>query len=230
MEHAQKQVGKLAAFAILIVLLAGVPHFMLDRTPTSALPHDLAYHSFLPAKIGEFHMVNQWKNAQRNSIIEHGAIYRDPDGKRTAQIDVITGFSEGHNGLGCYLAHGIPLQLHRTERVNAADVIADFDVGIFTDQSLNGGARSILVVASTDCGPKGCHPTPLATNGALKLIWLRPALPPRDSNHPNGASLSIAFEIFTDPDKAQDQEQALLQFREFIANFKLTSLSDLAKS
>ena len=79
MEQSQKTIRRLIAFAVLVLPLAGVPHFRLDRKPIAARLPDRSYEYLLPATIGKFHVVSRWRNVRPNQIIEQGATYHGLD-------------------------------------------------------------------------------------------------------------------------------------------------------
>jgi len=195
---------------------------------TKLLP-DRSYEYLLPAELGKFHVVNRWKSALQKPIVEQGAIYQDLTGKLTAQFAIMINFSGDHNGLNCYLAHGMPLQSHRTERVQAADSSAIFDVGIMGDQSVIGAAHSTLFIASTECGTQGCRQPPFLANAAPRIVWSPPTNAQRDSaDKSQSIPLSITFQSAGGTGDAQDQEQAMLQFRDLVSKFKLVPLRELS--
>ena len=231
MEESQRTIRKLLAFAAVVALLGGVPHFLLNRKQLAAakLIPDRSYEYLLPAELGKFHVVNRWKSALRKPIVEQGAIYQDPTGKLTAQVAILFNLSGDHNGLQCYLTQGLPLQSHRTEQVQAADSSAIFDVGFIGDQSLSGAGHSTLFIASTECGARGCRQPPFLASKAPRIVWLRPAKAQRDpADESRSIPLSITFQSVGGTGDAQDQEQAMLQFRDLVSKFKLVPLRELS--
>jgi hypothetical protein len=230
MEESQKTIRKLVAFATVVVLFAGVPHFLLDRNAVVAAQFpDRSYEYLLPAEIGKFHVVNRWKSALQKPTFEQGAIYQDPTGKLTAQFAIMINFSRDHNGLVCYLAQGLPLRSQRIEQVQAADSSAIFDVGFIGDQSLSGAGHSTLFIASTECGTGGCREAPFLTRAAPQIVWSRPTKAQRDSTDQYRAiPLSITFQSIGGAGDVQDQERALLQFRDLVSKFKLVPLRELS--
>ena len=240
MEQSQKTIRRLVALAVLVLPLAGVPHFRLDRKPiATGLPDrkpiaarlpDRSYEYLLPATIGKFHVVNRWRNVRPYQAIEQGATYQDSTGKQTAQFAILLNYFGDHNALGCYLTRGMALRENRTEQVQAADSPAKFDVGFFGDQSLNGAEHSTLFVASTECRAGGCLEAPSAwSSDAPHVAWSMSAKTQHERANPAmPISLSITFQSLGGVGETQDQQQALLQFRELVSNFKLIPLRELA--
>jgi hypothetical protein len=239
MEQSQKTIRRLVAFAVLVLPLAGVPHFRLDRKQIAArLPDrsiaawlpDRSYEYLLPATMGKFHVVNRWRNLVPNQAIEQGATYQDSTGKQTAQFAIWLNFPKDHNALVCYLTRGMALRENRTEQVQAADSPAKFDVGFFGDQSLNGADHSTLFVASTVCRAEGCLEAPSAwSSAAPHLAWSMSAETQHErANLARSISLSITFQSLGSAGEMQDQQQAWLQFRELVSNFRLIPLRELA--
>jgi hypothetical protein len=249
MEQSQKTIRRLVALAVLVLPLAGVPHFRLDRKPIATrLPDrrpiaarlpDRSYEYLLPATIGKFHVVNRWRNVrpyqaieQGATYIEQGATYQDSTGKQTAQFAILLNYFGDHNALGCYLTRGMALRENRTEQAQAADSPAKFDVGFFGDQSLNGAEHSTLFVASTVCRAGGCLEAPSAwSSAAPHVAWSMSAKTQHErANLAMPISLSITFQSLGSSGETQDQQQqqALLQFRELVSNFKLIPLRELA--
>ena len=221
MENLQKTIRKLVAFAALVVVLAGIPHFLLDRSPRVIRTAGGSYEYLLPEEIGKFHVLNRWKNA-----IEQGAIYQDRNGKQIAQFAIMINAPGRHDGLNCYLARGIPLQSLQSEHLQAADSTANFEVGFIGDQSLNGGlGHSVLFIASTQCDAEVCTQAPAPMSMGLQMTWLRPAkIHHDDAEQPRVVPVSITFQSFD----AEGADQALLQFRELMSNFKLVPLRELS--
>ena len=229
MEQSQKTIRRLVAFAVLVLPLAGVPHFRLDRKPIAARLPDRSYEYLLPATIGKFHVVNRWRNVTPYQTIEQGATYQDSTGKQTAQFAIMLNYPGDHNALSCYLTRGMALRENRTEQVQAADSPAKFDVGFFGDQSLNGAEHSTLFVASTECRAGGCLEPPSAWWSAPHVAWSMSAKTQHErANLAMPIPLSITFQSLGSAGETQDQQQALLQFRELVSNFKLIPLRELA--
>jgi len=231
MEQSQQATRKLVAFAAVVVLCAGAPHFLLDRR---SLPHQESRsqqdspETFLPAIIGDFHVVSRNRNILPRQEIEHVAIYQDRTGTQTAQFDVRVN-SSAHNGLACYLMRGMTVQWKRTEEVQSADSIGSFEISSIADQSITGSGRSALFMASTECTPEHCSESPLKVENRPELVWSG-----SDSEaHGTPRSrevvpLSITFQSVGEGGNVQDQKQALSQFRKLISSFKLAPLRELS--
>jgi hypothetical protein len=232
MEESQQTIRKLVAFTALVLVLAGVPHFLLDRKAAIVPRPQQSYEYLLPAAIGKFHVVNRWRNVKESPVIEQGATYQDASGAQTAQFDIMIHDSRDHNGLLCYITRGMPLRGRRTEQVQAVDSTANFDVGFIGDQSLNGAGRSTLFIASTECAHGGCRQAPLPQQSSTgpHIVWLPSAKAQRiRADAASFVPLSVTFQSFGNNGETQDQEQALLQFRELISNFKLAPLRELSR-
>lgn len=227
MEYSQQTIRKLIAFAVAVGLLAGLPHFLFDRKQETVKVWERSYEYLLPAEIGGFHVVNRWTNVQSHSVIEQGAIYQDSSGRKTAQFDIMVNASGSHNGLACYLARGMTLRERRIEQIQAADSSATFDVGFVGDQSIGGTGHSTLLIASTECGSKGCWRTPDSSESA-QIIWFQhPKATSDHTPHSTFVPISITFQSLNSDGKAQDRESALLEFRELVSNFRLVPLQEI---
>ncbi|WP_158747920.1 hypothetical protein [Acidobacterium sp. S8] len=218
MENLQT-IRKLVPFATLVVVLAGVPHFLLDRKPRVNQTAGRSYEYLLPEEIGQFHVLNRWKNA-----IEQGAIYQDRNAKQVVQFDIRINSPGSHDGLSCYLARGMSLQSLQFEHLQTADSTANFEVDFIGDQSLNGLGHSVLFIALTQCDAEVCTQVPAPLSTGLQVTWLRPAKVENDVEDPRVVPLSITFQSFD----AEGPDQALLQFRELMSNFKLVPLRELS--
>ena len=230
MEQSQKANLKLVAFTTLVLLCAGVPHFLFDRTrPKNSTGH-YSPESLLPPTIGTFHVVNRKQVGEAGDVIEHMAIYGDPTGRQTAQFDLRIN-SASHNGVACYLARGMPVQWRRIEQVQSADLSASFEIASIADQSLRGSAGSVLIIASTECTPEGCREIPLQIRTGPQLIWLRSNLQTQSVGPgEKPVPLSITFQSIGKDGNVQDQEEALSDFRKLVASFKLNPLREISAS
>ncbi len=232
MARSQQATRKLVAFTAVAVLCAGVPHFLLDRR---SLPHheshsqDYSPEAFLPAVIGDFHIVSRNRNTLSRQETEHVAIYQDRTGKQTAQFDVRVN-SGAHDGLACYLSRGMAVQWRRIEEVKSADSLGSFEISSLVDQSITGSGRTVLLMASTECKPEGCSELPLKVQNRIQLVWSQS---PGEAGAPqiaNAVPLSIAFQSLLEDGKVQDQAQALSQFRKLILSYKLAPLRELSSA
>jgi hypothetical protein len=227
MDKDQGTTRKVIVFAVAVILLAGVPHFLYDRVPLKASPRKLDYSqvSLLPPAIGNFHAVNRWKNNDLpDGAIEQGAIYEDPTGTQTAQFDIMINL-QNHDGLRCYITHGMSVQSHRTEVVQSADSKATFDIAFLGDRSIKGNAQTVLLIASTECGSKGCvraaGPSSTYTSG---IIWRPNSI---QQTAITQVPLSITFETNSRDGGTADDVRAIQQFRQLISNFKLAPIQNL---
>jgi hypothetical protein len=226
MDKDQTITRKLVVFAVAVILLAGLPHFFYDRSSLNASPRPLNYPqgSLLPSTIGNFHAVNRWKNDLSNRAIEEGARYEDPTGTETAQFDIMINMQH-HNGAVCYISQGMLVQSRRTEEVQSTDSAAIFDIAFFADQSIISGPQTVLLMASTECGSKGCRPSPIPFKSpAFRIIW-SPNSP--KSSEITQVPLSITFQTSRSDGGTIDEAHAIQQFRQLIANFRLAPIQHL---
>jgi hypothetical protein len=229
MEQSQKASPKLVAFAALVLLCAGLPHFLLDRKAADRAPGQYSVEALLPPVVGSFQVVNREQGVLGRGI-EHVAIYQDSARRRTAQFALITNYGI-HNGVACYLARGMPVQWRRVEEMKSADSSATFEIVSLGDQSLKGGNRSALFIASTECTTVGCREIPLEIRSGLQLGWIRKKLGTESiSAQRRPVPLSITFQSTSVDGSVKTQEQALSEFRELISNFKLNPLRELSAS
>jgi hypothetical protein len=228
MEQPQKANLKLVAFAAVVLLCAGVPHFLFDRTRPKISVGNYLPETLLPPTIGTFHVVSRKQVGGAGEVIEHVAIYQDPTGRQTAQFDLRIN-SASHNGVACYLARGMPVQWRRIEQLQSADSTAGFEIASIADQSLRGAAGSVLFIASTECMAEGCREIPLEIRTGPQLIWLRNNLETRSATPGKmPVPLSITFQSIGKDGNVQDQEQALSDFRKLVANFNLNPLREVS--
>jgi len=159
-----------------------------------------------------------------HGVIEEGAIYRDAIGKQMAQIALQLNRSGAHNGLACYLSHGIPLQKQHIEQVRASDSEADFNIAFVSDQSLTGAGQATLLIATTECMPGGCTEAPMKHSYGVSI--LRSEFDKNDRRFKNQllVPLSITLQSLEPSGNALDQEHALRQFRELVSSFGLLPL------
>lgn len=234
MEQLKATTLKLVAFGVAVLVCAGVPYLLSDQgsyqrgSASRPAPHwpDTTF----PAAIGGFHVVNRWQNRLSNEVTEYGALYQDPTGTQTAQFDTL--FNIGpHDGSDCYLARGMKFQWRRVVEVHTADSIAGFEIVSMEDESMAGSDHATLLIASTNCTRDACKDLTLnfKTGTGPHLVWTRPASSKKNATGSwVPVSLSITFESFANGDHAQDEEQALSQFRKLMSNFRLNPLRELS--
>lgn len=225
-------IRKLIAFSAVVLVGGAVPHYWWDRSPhAEGMPHlagGLSAEALLPPSIGKFHAVDRWRLPQDRGVIEEGATYQDSEGRVSAQVDLRTNNVGVHNGLACYMVRGMTLQRSLLERVTAADSMGDFNIAFVKDDSLEGTGQSDVLIATTQCTAAGCTELPLRMTNGIQLIWpdtlwqqplrfwYEPLVP-----------LSVKLQTRERSQDGWDQQQALKEFRELMANFKLLPLRNL---
>ncbi len=228
MEQSQKASLKLVAFAAVVLLCAGVPHFLFDRIQLKNSTGSYLAETLLPPTIGTFHVVNRKQVGEAGDVIEHVAIYQDPTGRQTAQFDLRIN-SASHNGVACYLARGMPLQWRRIEQVQSADSSASFEIAL-PSGSVVAWRRPFCSLHSLYGVYAGRLPEiPLQIRTWPQLVWLRNSLETQSvtpSKKP--VPLSITFQSISKDGNVQDQEQALSDFRKLVASFKLNPLREIS--
>ena len=234
METSQSK-HKFVAFSALVLLGGAIPHYWWDGPARAHGPVDVSSNvsaeTLLPPSIGKFHAVDRWRLPQGRGVIEEGATYQDSEGKLTAQIDLRTNNVGVHNGLACYMVRGMTLQRSFLERVTAADSTGDFNIAFVKDDSFEGAGQSDLLIATTQCTAAGCTELPLRMTKGIQLVWpdalwqqplrfwYQPLVP-----------LSVKLQAGEHFQNGWDQQQALKEFRELMANFKLLPLRNLYAS
>ena len=77
--------ARLAAFAVLVGLFGGLPHFLIDRAPRTIAASALA--QLIPDKIGGYRVTERWKNALGEEVDED-SVYQDQAGNAPVLLDV----------------------------------------------------------------------------------------------------------------------------------------------
>jgi hypothetical protein len=224
METVKQRAQKLAAFSAVVLLGAAFPFYWWEKTVPVRPPHAISGVSpedLLPFSIGEFHVVDRWTFPQKGDPAEIGAIYQDAAGKHLAQIAI---HMDSHDGIECYIARGVPLQMDFEEQVVAADSVADFNISLLGDESMAGLGETNLLMASSDCTATGCARTPRQRNDGLRIVF--PILAPDSEEFSDQRTLTLSITLQSHEHSAdgRDEQHAVKQFRALMANFRLIPL------
>ena len=230
METLRQTTRKLAAFAAVILLCGAAPHYWWDRSEPSrsrpGLGGEVLQESLLPFSIGKFEVADRWTFPENGTVTDIGAIYQDAEDKRVAQMSIHLG---PHDGLRCYIARGVPVQIQKQfqESIAAADSVADFNIAILGDESLTADGKTLLLTATTECTATGCVAAPRLRTGGLRVAWPGSMRENRQFLDQPVESLSVTLQTRVRPENGGDEKQASDELRELISNFRFLPLRKL---
>jgi len=228
MEQTRATAYKLLALTVIVLSCAGAGHWLTDRQQRQTYLPERSYEYLLPSQIGGFHVISRWKDLLQKHAIKQYARYEDATRNQSAQIDILINNPE-HDGVLCYVARGVSVNERRNEMVQGGDLSAAFDVAFIGDQSLTDGRRPTLLVASTECNSKGCVNPGFNTNNEPKLFW--PHSPTSSTvSEAQFVPVTITFQSLPDHGSVVGRDAILLQFREFVSNFRFLPLCTLRNS
>jgi len=216
MDKQSTTIAKIIAFAAVVLLCAGVPHFWHDRAQKAPrILLDPRSANLLPDNVGSYSVRNRSNFIEFDSL-EQVAIYSDKSGAETVQADLR--LNSGHNGLNCYIARGIPVVWSGLEEVQAADSTAIFDVKILKGASVVTGGYSMYLLAATQCNATKC------TENLMPIedrIGIRLGAPAVVGNGVEAVPLSIVIESSS---ATASKDQLIRQLRVFMKDMPLVPL------
>jgi hypothetical protein len=219
--------AKLMAMAAL-VLATGVAHFAYDPAIVAPIAPDPGSLTLIPANIGDYSLQTHINNPVGHGAVEQAAIFLDSKNHGIAQISLLLN-SGAHDGLDCYLAHGLAAVWQGTEEVQALDSTAYFSVAVLQGNSIDASAGgSFFLIGRSECDFDRCaaeadsrKPTGLFRAPATDSLRI-PTVPVSIVLQPPASRLEAS---------ATGRRDILLrEFRQFVYDLPLRPLREFARA